>query len=79
MIDTPDSNKTSRRLVADRSGTGRRPRRDLSATKSVAARFLNIFDFSTTSAGPIGDLVVTSAIGGNSLSGRGLKAAGTYV
>ena len=31
------------KLVGDRSGTGRRLRRDLSATKSVAARFLCMF------------------------------------
>ena len=87
-----------KKLVGDWSGTHRglpQPRRDLSVTKSVAARFLNTFNNLSvtelvatrsptsrrlaTSPGLIGDLVATSAIGGNRQWRRGHKAVATHV
>ena len=69
----------------DRSATSRRLCRDLSASTKTWLRLIwsqwgpRSADFSATSPGPIGDLVATSAIGGNCQSRRGRKAVATYV
>ena len=71
------SGRSGRRLVSDRLGTSRRFRRDLSATKLDAARFLALLKkrlrliwwhrgprlVADLSPGPLGNFVATSAIG----------------
>ena len=84
-----DRSVTDRGLVGDFAGTCLRPNQSQPGFWTCAKTQLRLIwsqrgprlvaDFSATLPGPVGDLVATSAVGGNCQSRRGRKAVETYV